>query len=108
MGRADSARHDPLLPQAILELPDVLLRSGDHAAAWVVDRGDVETCREVLGDRLGAERAPPPSRPAADPCIRRARIDTTLIAVGRSNTPAMVAATYSPMLCPAYTAGSTP
>jgi hypothetical protein len=40
--------------------------------------------------------------------IRRARIDTTLMAVGRSKTPAMVAAAYSPMLWPAIAAGRTP
>ena len=32
-------------------------------------------------------------------------MDTTLMAVSRSNTPARVAAGYSPMLCPAIIAG---
>ncbi|SKZ37974.1 Uncharacterised protein [Mycobacteroides abscessus subsp. abscessus] len=40
--------------------------------------------------------------------ISRARIATALTAVGRSKTPAMVAAAYSPMLCPASADGSTP
>ena len=46
--------------------------------------------------------------PRGAACISRARADTALIAVGRSNTPAQVAATYSPMLCPAKAAGRTP
>ena len=46
--------------------------------------------------------------PAGAACIRRARIETTLIATGRSKTPATVAATSSPMLCPASAAGVTP
>ena len=44
--------------------------------------------------------------PRGEACIRRARIETALIAVGRSKTPAMVAATYSPMLCPANGRGA--
>ena len=46
--------------------------------------------------------------PRAAACIRRARTDTALAAVGRSKTPATVAATYSPMLCPANAAARTP
>ncbi len=46
--------------------------------------------------------------PRGAACIRRARIDTTLTAVVRSKTPAMVAATYSPMLCPAMIDGRDP
>ena len=37
--------------------------------------------------------------PGGAACIRRARTDTTFTAVGRSKTPANVAAAYSPMLC---------
>ena len=44
--------------------------------------------------------------PGGAACIRRARADTAVIAVGRSNTPARVAATYSPMLCPAIAAAA--
>ena len=46
--------------------------------------------------------------PRGAACMSRARIETTLTAVSRSNTPASVAAGYSPMLCPAMTAGVTP
>ena len=60
-------------------------------------------CAIASGPRVTATMTP---RGAV--CISRARIATTLMAVGRSNTPAMVAAAYSPMLCPAMAAGTMP
>ena len=46
--------------------------------------------------------------PAGAVCIRRARVETALIAESRSKTPATVAATSSPMLWPASAPGDTP
>ena len=67
--------------------------------------GSLIAARSRPGDRYSTTSsgfsATATMTPGGDACIRRARADTAVIAVGRSNTPARVAATYSPMLCPA-------
>ena len=72
--------------------------------------GSLTAARSTSGERYSAIAsglsATATMTPRGAACIRRARIDTALIAVGRSKTPAMVAATYSPMLCPANAAGA--
>ena len=72
--------------------------------------GSLTAARSTSGERYSAIasglNATATMTPRGDACIRRARIDTALIAVGRSKTPATVAATYSPMLCPANAAGA--
>ena len=78
--------------------------AGHHAAAGFVDSGEVDVGGHVDGDVSGLD-ATATMAPAGAACIRRARIDTTLIAAARSKTPARVAATSSPMLCPASAAG---
>ncbi|CKT14233.1 Uncharacterised protein [Mycobacterium tuberculosis] len=60
-------------------------------------------CVTSSGPRATATMAP-----GGDSCIRRARSDTVLIAVCRSNTPARVAAMYSPVLYPMYAPARTP
>ena len=46
----------PLFGEAILERADVLLGPGNDAAARIVDRGQVDVCRKILGDGIGAQR----------------------------------------------------
>ena len=74
--------------------------------------GSLTAARSTSGVRCSARASGPSATatitPRAEACISLARMDTTLTAVGRSNTPASVAATYSPMLCPASAAGRIP
>ena len=74
--------------------------------------GSFTTARSRPGERCSAMAsgliATAIIAPGGEECISCARIATILIAVSRSKTPARVAATYSPMLCPANTAARTP
>ena len=54
--RADPARHNALLGHPVAELANALFGSGHHAAARLVDRGDVDITAEVFGQRVGAQR----------------------------------------------------
>ena len=92
---------DARLGETGLERADALLGAGHYAPAGIVDRGQIDVVGKVLGDRLRAE-GDQTITPRGAVCINQARIATTLMAVGRSNTPAMVAAAYSPMLCPGH------
>ena len=89
---------------------NVPMPSSDPATTQL--SGSLTAARSTSGERYSAMasglNATATMTPRGDACIRRARIDTALTAVGRSNTPATVAAAYSPMLCPANAAARTP
>ena len=74
--------------------------------------GSLTVAMSTSGERYSAIASGPSATaimtPRAAACIRRARTDTALATVGRSKMPATVAATYSPMLCPANAAARTP
>ena len=64
--------------------------------------GSFTVARSTSAERYSPMASGPSATATMTPrgaaCISRARIDTTLMAVARSKTPAMVAATYSPIL----------
>ena len=99
-----------VIPASARRLWNVRMFSSDPATtqppgSLTVARSTSAERYSVIASGLSATATMTP-RGAA--CIRRARIDTALTAVARSKTPAMVAATYSPMLCPANAAGRIP
>ena len=98
---ADARRVGPRIRRMASAGPDTTQLPGSLTAA--ISRPGARCSATSSGPSATATMTP-----GGAACMSRARADTAVIAVGRSNTPASVAATYSPMLCPASADGRTP
>lgn len=107
VGCPDAANGNPCLGKTLAQCTDLVFGPGDHTVTRIVYRGQLDLRWQVLRDVIGAKshRDHGTGRRLMH---KAARSDTVLIAVCRSNTPARVAAMYSPVLYPMYAPARTP